>query len=93
MSSSTLLCVSGEQQNIFFAKTEPAYCSQSSVICNITITTKRSRTLKAAYWQGTQPHILATFSVFSLRIYKEIDVTKANVVHKLETGITAASIL
>jgi len=47
----------------------------------------------AAYRQVTQPHTLATFAVFSLRIYKEIEVTKANVVHKHETGKMAASIL
>lgn len=55
--------------------------------------TKRIQSSEAAYWQVTQPHIVATFAVFSLRIYKEIEVTKANVVHEHEPGKIAASIL
>jgi hypothetical protein len=87
------VCVSGEQQNIFLVKRKPAHCSQSSVTCKNTIITKRIQSSEAAYWQVTQPHILATFAVFSLRIYKEIEVTKAKVVHKHEAGKMVASIL
>jgi hypothetical protein len=55
--------------------------------------TKRIQSSESAYWQVTQPNIWATFAVFSLRIYKEFEVTDANVVHKHEIGKMAASIL
>lgn len=87
------MCFSGEQQNIFFVRTKPARCSQSSVTCYITMITKRIQSSEVCILAGHTTHILATFAVFSLRICKEIEVTKANVVHKYETGKMAASIL